>query len=73
VSDPRKASGALSWAVGEMEKRYKLFSEQGVRNLQGYNSYLESIGEQPLPQIVMFIDELSDLMMVASNEVESSI
>ncbi len=73
VSDPRKASGALSWAVMEMEKRYKLFSENGSRNLQGYNEYLESAGEQPLPQIVMFIDELADLMMVASNEVESSI
>lgn len=73
VADPRKASGALCWAVTEMEKRYKLFSEQGVRNLAGYNDYLESKGEEMLPRIVIFIDELADLMMVASNEVESSI
>ncbi len=73
VSDPRKASGALSWAVSEMEKRYKLFSEIGARNLQGYNDELTAKGGQPLPQIVIFIDELSDLMMVASNEVETSI
>lgn len=73
VADPRKASGALCWAVTEMEKRYKLFSEQGVRNLAGYNDYLEAKGEEALPRIVIFIDELADLMMVASNEVESSI
>lgn len=73
VADPRKASGALCWAVSEMEKRYKLFSEHGVRNLAGYNKYLEGKGEEAIPQIVIFIDELADLMMVASNEVESSI
>lgn len=73
VSDAKKASGALAWAVTEMEKRYKLFSECGVRNLQGYNALAEAKGEAKIPQIVIFIDEFSDLMMVASNEVENSI
>lgn len=73
VSDPRKAAGALSWAVAEMDKRYALFSENGVRNLLGYNTFASSHGVPKLPQIVIIIDELSDLMMAASNEVEDSI
>ncbi len=73
VADPRKAAGALSWAVAEMDKRYALFAEKGVRNLQGYNTYASSNGIQKMPQIVIIIDELSDLMMAASNEVEDSI
>ena len=73
VADPRKAAGALSWAVAEMDKRYALFAEKGVRNLQGYNNYALSEGLPKMPQIVIIIDELSDLMMAASNEVEDSI
>ena len=73
VADPRKAAGALSWAVAEMDKRYALFAEKGVRNLQGYNNYALSEGIPKMPQIVIIIDELSDLMMAASNEVEDSI
>ncbi len=73
VADPRKAAGALSWAVAEMDKRYALFAEKGVRNLQGYNTYALSNELPKMPQIVIIIDELSDLMMAASNEVEDSI
>lgn len=73
VTEPRKAAGALSWAVIEMDKRYALFAENGVRNLQGYNTYAASHGLPKKPQIVIIIDELSDLMMAASNEVEDSI
>ena len=73
VSNPRKAAGALSWAVAEMDKRYALFAEKGVRNLAGYNTYAVSENLPKMPQIVIIIDELSDLMMAASNEVEDSI
>ncbi len=73
VSDPRKASGALAWAVTEMLTRYKTFSENSVRDISGYNSICESQGNKKMPQIVIFIDELSDLMMAAPNEVEDSI
>lgn len=73
VSDPKKASGALAWAVGEMLNRYKTFSENGVRDISGYNSICESQGKKKMHQIVIFIDELSDLMMAAPNEVEDSI
>ena len=73
VSDPRKASGALAWAVGEMLNRYKTFSENAVRDISGYNSICESQGKKKMHQIVIFIDELSDLMMAAPNEVEDSI
>lgn len=73
VSDPRKASGALAWAVTEMLTRYKMFSDNNVRDISGYNSICESIGQKKLPQIVIFIDELSDLMMAAPHEVEDSI
>ena len=73
VSNPRKAAGALSWAVGEMDKRYALFAEKGVRNLATYNDYAVSENLPKMPQIVIIIDELADLMMAASNEVEDSI
>ncbi len=73
VSDPRKASGALAWAVTEMLQRYKTFSENNVRDIDGYNSICESIGQKKMPQIVIFIDELSDLMMAAPHEVEDAI
>lgn len=74
VTDPRKAAGALSWAVQEMLKRYKLFADANVRDLTGYNEMAaESDGVEPLPRIVIAIDELADLMMAAANEVEDSI
>ena len=72
VTDPKKASGALSWAVMEMDHRYKRFAGLGVRDIRGYNA---AIGpeEERMPQIVVIIDELADLMMVAPGEVEESI
>ncbi len=74
VTDPRKASGALSWAVSEMEKRYRLFAENDVRNLEGYNHLAEMSDDLiKMPHIVIIIDELADLMMTAPNEVEDSI
>lgn len=78
VTDPKKAAGALNWAVAEMTERYNKFSEWNVRNIQGYNEKLELLKEedvklQKMPQIVIIIDELADLMMVASNEVEEAI
>lgn len=81
VTDPRKAAGALGWAVTEMLNRYKLFADKNVRDLAGYNALAVSMGEkdedgQPMlkmPQIVIIIDELSDLMMAAPNEVEDAI
>ncbi|MBR3737471.1 MAG: DNA translocase FtsK, partial [Eubacterium sp.] len=74
VTDPRKASGALGWAVSEMLKRYQAFSDTGVRNIEGYNNYVKKHGDmEKMPNIVIFIDELSDLMMAAPKEVEDSI
>ena len=74
VTDPRKAAGALGWAVTEMEKRYKLFAEKGVRDLAGYNRLADNDPEiNTMPQIVIIIDELADLMMTAPSEVEDSI
>ena len=73
VTDPKKAAGALQWSVIEMLKRYRLFSEQGVRDLAGYNALQKKNQEQPLPQVVIVIDELADLMMTAAKEVEESI
>ncbi len=72
VTDPKKASGALSWAVMEMDERYKVFADVGVRDIRGYNA--QRGPDTPLmPQIVIIIDELSDLMLVAPGEVEESI
>ncbi|MFL0195895.1 DNA translocase FtsK [Clostridium sp. WILCCON 0269] len=74
VIDPKKAAGALNWAVQEMNRRYKLFAESGVRNIEGYNDLFErGILEGKLPFVVIIIDELSDLMMVCPNEVEDYI
>ena len=80
VTDPKKAAGALNWAVAEMTKRYQQFATQGVRDLKGYNQKIESIPEEQrteemkkMPQIVIIVDELADLMMVAAKEVENSI
>ncbi|MDD6174969.1 MAG: DNA translocase FtsK [Firmicutes bacterium] len=80
VTDPRKAAGALNWAVGEMLDRYKKFAASGVRDLPSYNRLVEErkalqpdCGVSPLPQIVIIVDELADLMMAAPNEVEDAI
>ncbi len=74
VTDPRKAAGALGWAVMEMEKRYKLFAENDVRNLTGFNELAEKREDLvKMPQIVIIIDELADLMMTSPHEVEDSI
>ena len=80
VTDPKKAAGALNWAVVEMDKRYKMFAAVGARNLAGYNDIIMKQevkeGEVPiekLPEIVIIVDELADLMMVAPGEVEAAI
>ena len=73
VTDPKKAAGALQWAVVEMLKRYRLFSEVGVREISAFNDHQRAHGEQTIPQVVIVIDELADLMLVASKEVEESI
>src|SRR5699024_343855 len=79
VTDPKKASQALKKVVAEMERRYELFSDTGQRNIEGYNEYIkrhdqENDDDQPsLPYIVVLVDELADLMMVASNELEDAI
>ena len=74
VTDPRKAAGALGWAVSEMLKRYQTFSDTGVRDIEGYNKYVKKHEDmQPMPKIVICIDELSDLMMAAPKEIEDSI
>ena len=79
VTDPKKAAGALNWAVDEMTKRYQLFANYNVRNLEGFNKKVKAEGpnEDPmfrhLPQIIVVVDELADLMMVAHKEVEDSI
>ena len=69
ITNPRKAASALSWAVSEMERRYEVLAEMGVRNIQGYNKQ----ADEPLPYIVIIIDELADLMMTAAREVETLI
>ena len=77
VTDPRKAAGALNWAVAEMQERYKKFAQMNVRDLKGYNNRVEEMGEkeglEKMPQIVIIIDELADLMMAAAKEVEEAI
>lgn len=79
VTDPKKASAALNWAVMEMTERYKKFADAGVRDLKGYNEKVASVAHlndeslQKLPQIIIIIDELADLMMVAPGEVEDAI
>lgn len=73
VTDPKKAAGALQWSVVEMLKRYRAFSEAGVRDLDAYNRIRRNEGEETLPRVVIVIDELADLMLVASKDVEESI
>lgn len=80
VTDPKKAAGALNWAVAEMTDRYQKFAQYGVRDLKGYNEKVVALPDSgdenkpvKLPQIVIIVDELADLMMVASNEVEDAI
>lgn len=84
VTDPQKAAGALKWGVAEMTRRYKEFADLKVRDMKGYNSKIKKLNEEgqlnedgkpykKMPQIVIIVDELADLMMVAKNEVESSI
>ncbi len=74
VTDPRKAAGALGWAVTEMEKRYKMFAENDVRNLEGYNRLADKCDDLiRMPHILIIIDELADLMLTASHEVEDSV
>ena len=73
VTDPKKAAGALQWAVTEMMKRYRIFSETGVKDLASYNDYALKKGMDKMPQVVVIIDELADLMLVAAKEVEESI
>ncbi|EFC95102.1 FtsK/SpoIIIE family protein, partial [Hungatella hathewayi DSM 13479] len=80
VTDPKKASGALNWAVAEMDDRYKKFAQYNVRDLKGYNAKVENIKDiedenkpKKMPQIIIIIDELADLMMVAPGEVEDSV
>ena len=74
VTDPKKAAGALAWAVQEMDDRYNKFASKGVRDLKGYNKAIEKEGGiGKLPQIVIIVDELADLMMVAAKDVEEAI
>ncbi|MDD3303527.1 MAG: DNA translocase FtsK 4TM domain-containing protein [Clostridia bacterium] len=73
VTDPKKAAGALNWAVQEMVNRYSLFASKGVKDIKGYNKIIEKEEGAKLPQIMIIIDELADLMMVAPNDVEDAI
>lgn len=75
VTDPKHAAGALNWAVAEMKNRYQMLKDNKVRNIQGFNALMEENGtpENKLPEIVIIIDELADLMMAAKNEVEDAI
>lgn len=79
VTDPKKAAGALNWAVAEMDRRYREFAEYGVRDMKGYNEKISAMPEidgmkrTPMPQIVIIVDELADLMMVAPGDVEGAI
>jgi DNA segregation ATPase FtsK/SpoIIIE, S-DNA-T family len=73
VTDPKKAAGALNWAVVEMASRYKAFADKGVRDIGGFNHLMRQANEETLPHIVIIIDELADLMMVAPGDVEDAI
>lgn len=73
VTDPKKAAAALNWAVVEMKRRYELFAEKGVREIKGFNKKVGKESPDWMPQIVIIVDELADLMMVSSKEVEESI
>jgi len=73
VTDPKKASSAINWAVNEMTMRYRMFANKGAKDLAKYNEVITAEGEEKLPQILVIIDELADLMMVAPGEVEDAI
>ncbi|MCK8817996.1 DNA translocase FtsK [Natroniella sulfidigena] len=73
VTDPKKASSALRWVVQEMENRYELFAASGARGIDSYNRYLKEKDKDPLPYVVVIIDELADLMMVSAAQVEDAI
>ena len=73
VTDPKKAAAALNWAVAEMNRRYKLFSDMKVREIKGFNKKVGKDSPEWMPQIVIIVDELADLMMVSSKEVEEAI
>ena len=73
VTEPKRAAGALAWAVGEMERRYSLFSASTAKEIERYNKYAKENGLETLPKLVIIVDELADLMMVSSKEVESAI
>lgn len=73
VTDPKKAAGALNWAVSEMMRRYEMFKEAGVKKMETYNQHMEQTGGEKMPNLVIIIDELADLMMVAAKEVEDYI
>ena len=73
VTEPKKAASALNWAVDEMEKRYKLFAKNSVRDIKSYNDKFKNKKDKKLPNIVIIIDELADLMMVAAQEIEDYI
>jgi len=73
VKNPKKAAGALAWAVQEMTNRYNLFADSGVRDMSGYNEWAVNNGKEKIPHIIIIIDELADLMMVAHDTVEESI
>ena len=73
VTDPKKAAGSLQWAVTEMMRRYKTMSDAGVRDLESFNSIVTAEGGEKVPQLIVIIDELADLMLVAAKEVEDSI
>ncbi|NMB27105.1 MAG: DNA translocase FtsK, partial [Tissierellia bacterium] len=73
VTEPKKAASALNWAVSEMEKRYKLFAKNNVRDIRSYNDKFKNNKDEKLPNIVIIIDELADLMMVAAEEIEDYI
>ncbi|MDD3839264.1 MAG: DNA translocase FtsK 4TM domain-containing protein [Clostridia bacterium] len=73
VTDPQKAAGALNWTVQEMNNRYKSFAKTGVKDIDKYNQTVSKQGDNPLPKVVVIIDELADLMMVSPHEVEDSI
>ena len=73
VTDPQKAAGALQWGVNEMDRRYNVFAEKAVRDLKGYNAKAAKEGLEVMPQLVIIVDELADLMMTAKNDVENAI
>lgn len=73
VTDPKKAASSIQWVVNEMTMRYRMFALQGAKDLQGYNVLAEQDGKEPLPHILVIIDELADLMMVSAKEVEDAV